>query len=52
MEELRAEAGCASHQIMAIMAHTQAKTSEIDTRAAERRILAADAFAELAGRDC
>lgn len=51
MGELLAEAGCSQHQIMAIMAHTQAKTSEIYTKGVERRILAADAFAALAGMD-
>ncbi|PTR15407.1 hypothetical protein [Cereibacter azotoformans] len=39
------------HQIMAIMAHTQAKTSEIYTKGVERRTLAAAAFAALAGMD-
>ncbi|RHZ92844.1 site-specific integrase [Cereibacter sphaeroides] len=47
--ELLAEAGCSQHQIMAIMAHTQAKTSEIYTKGAQRRVLAADAAAALAG---
>lgn len=37
-----AQAGCTQHQIMAVMAHTQAKTSEIYTRDANRQILAAD----------
>ncbi|PTM75830.1 tyrosine recombinase XerC [Cereibacter johrii] len=45
--ELLAEAGCSQHQIMAIMAHTQAKTSEIYTKGAQRRLLAADALAAL-----
>ncbi|GEM92476.1 integrase [Cereibacter sphaeroides] len=46
--ELLAEAGCTQHQIMALMAHTQAKTSEIYTKGAQRRLLAADAAAALA----
>lgn len=40
MGELLAEMGCSQHQIMAIMSHTQAKTSEVYTKGAERRILA------------
>lgn len=47
--EMMAEAGCTQHQIMAVMAHTQAKTSEIYTKGAERRILAADGMSALAG---
>lgn len=35
-----AEAGCTQHQIMAVMAHTQAKTSEIYTKGVNRRVLA------------
>jgi integrase len=46
---LLAEAGCSQHQIMAILAHTQAKTSEVYTRDAERRILAANAMQSMAG---
>ena len=46
--EMMAEAGCTQHQIMAVMAHTQAKTSEIYTRGAQRRILAADGVYALA----
>jgi hypothetical protein len=34
---------------MAILAHTQAKTSEVYTRDAERRILAAEAMKSMAG---
>lgn len=49
MAELMAEAGCTQHQIMAVMAHTQAKTSEVYTRGAERQILAADGIQALAG---
>lgn len=49
--EMMAEAGCTQHQIMAVMAHTQAKTSEIYTKGAERRILAADGVQALAGLD-
>lgn len=47
--ELLAEAGCSQHQIMAIMAHTQAKTSEVYTKGAQRRILSADASRAMAG---
>ena len=49
MAELLAESGCTQHQIMAVMAHTQAKTSEVYTKGAQRRILAADAAKALAG---
>lgn len=45
---LMAEAGATQHQIMAVMAHTEAKTSEIYTRGASRRALAADGIAALA----
>lgn len=44
-----ANAGCTQHQIMAVMAHTQAKTSEIYTREANRQILAADGIKALSG---
>lgn len=47
MGELMAENGCSQHQIMAVMAHTQARTSEVYTRGAERRTLAADGMAAL-----
>ena len=40
LAELLAEAGLSSRQIMAVMSHSQAATSEIYTRGAERRILA------------
>ncbi len=46
--ELMAEAGCTQHQIMAVMSHTQANTSEIYTKGAERRALAADGMQVLA----
>jgi len=49
--EMMAEAGCSQHQIMAVMAHTQAKTSEVYTKGAERRILAADGVRALASLD-
>ena len=51
LAELLAEAGCSQHQIMAILAHTQAKTSEVYTKGAQRRILAADAMQALAGME-
>lgn len=44
-----ANSGCTQHQIMAVMAHTQAKTSEIYTRDANRQILAADGIKALSG---
>lgn len=47
--ELLAEAGCTQYQIMAVMAHTQAKTSEVYTKGVERRNLAREAVAALAG---
>ena len=49
MAEMMAEAGCTQHQIMAVMAHTQAKTSEVYTKGAARKVLAADGIAALAG---
>ncbi|WP_417255326.1 site-specific integrase [Celeribacter halophilus] len=49
--ELMAESGCTQHQIMAVMSHTQAKTSEIYTKGAQRRILAADGVQALANLD-
>ena len=39
--ELMAEAGSSQYQIMAVMSHTEARTSEIYTKGAERRVLAA-----------
>lgn len=48
MAGMMAEAGCTQHQIMAVMAHTQAKTSEVYTKGAQRRILASDGMAALA----
>jgi integrase len=47
--ELLAELGCTQYQIMSVMAHTQAKTSEIYTKGIERRNLAREAVAMLAG---
>lgn len=49
MAETMAQAGCSQHQIMAVMAHTQAKTSEIYTKGVERRILADAGMRGLAG---
>lgn len=49
--EMMAEAGCTQHQIMAVMAHTQAKTSEVYTKGAQRRILAADGVQALTHLD-
>lgn len=45
--ELMAEGGATQHQIMAVMAHTQAKTSEVYTKGAERRVLASDGIRAL-----
>ncbi|CUH66860.1 site-specific tyrosine recombinase XerC [Thalassovita gelatinovora] len=42
MAELMAESGASQHQIMAVMAHTEARTSEIYTKGVERRALAAE----------
>lgn len=49
--ELLSEAGCSQYQIMAIMAHTQAKTSEIYTKGVQRRTLSSDAMQVLATLD-
>lgn len=49
--EMMAEAGASQHQIMAVMAHTHAKTSEIYTKGAARRILAADGMQALSALD-
>ncbi len=46
-----AENGATQHQIMAVMAHTQAKTSEIYTRGVDRRNLASSAMQAMAGMD-
>ena len=43
-----AEMGCSQHQIMAMLAHTRAQTSEIYTRSAQRRVLAKEASELLA----
>ncbi|MEO0485304.1 MAG: site-specific integrase [Pseudomonadota bacterium] len=45
--ELLAESGCSQHEIMAVMAHTEARTSEIYTRSAERKVLAANGMEAL-----
>ena len=44
---LTAEAGGFQYQIMAVMAHTQARASEIYTKGVERRGLAADGVSSL-----
>ena len=49
--EMMAESGCSQHQIMAVLAHTQAKTSEVYTKGAARQILASDGIKALAGLD-
>lgn len=48
MAELMAEAGCSQHQIMAVMSHTEARTSEVYTKGAQRKLLAADGIRALA----
>lgn len=45
--ELMAQSGCSQHQIMAVMAHTQARTSEVYTKGVQRRFLAADGIKAL-----
>ena len=45
--ELMAEAGASQHQIMAVMAHTQARTSEVYTKGVQRRGLASDGIKAL-----
>lgn len=49
--ELLALAGATQYHIMSIHGHTQAKTSEVYTRGANRRDLARDAFDKLSGMD-
>lgn len=49
--ELMAESGCSQHQIMAVMAHTEARTSEVYTKGVQRRLLAADGIRALAALD-
>lgn len=46
-----AENGATQHQIMAVMAHTQAKTSEVYTRGVNRRQLASSAMQAMVGMD-
>lgn len=46
---LLAELGCTQHQIMAVLGHTQAQTSEIYTKDVERAKLAKDAMEALNG---
>lgn len=52
VDEMMAQSGCSQYQVMAVMAHTQAKTSEIYTKGVERQILAADGVKALAALDC
>lgn len=49
--ELLAENGATQHQIMAVLAHTQAKTSEVYTKGVDRRNLASSAMQAMAGLD-
>jgi integrase len=51
MAELMAEAGSTQHQIMSVMSHTEARTSEVYTKGVERRGLAADGLKSLAALD-
>jgi integrase len=46
--DMMAEAGCTQHQIMAVMAHTEARTSEKYTKGVARRVLATDGMQALA----
>lgn len=48
---LLAEAGATQYEIMSLMAHTEAKTSEVYTKRVERPALAATAVARLAAVD-
>lgn len=48
---LLAQNGCTQYQVMAVMAHTQAKTNEIYTKDIERQILAADGVQALEALD-
>ena len=47
--DMLAEAGCTQHQIMDVMAHTQARTSEIYTKDVSRQNLAAAAMTLMSG---
>ena len=51
MGELMAEAGSTQYQIMSVMSHTEARTSEIYTKDVERRGLAADGLKSLGTLD-
>ena len=49
MADLLAESGATQHQIMAVMVLTQAKTSEIYTKGANRRQMAGEAMRLMEG---
>lgn len=49
--ELLAESGATQHGIMALMSHTQASTSEVYTKGAQRRLMAAEAMRAVRGLD-
>nr|WP_175497557.1 tyrosine-type recombinase/integrase [Roseivivax halotolerans] len=49
--ELLAGAGATQYEIMSLMSHTQAQTSEVYTRQTDRRTLAARAIARLSAID-
>ncbi|HGG04715.1 MAG TPA: site-specific integrase [Aliiroseovarius sp.] len=51
MAGLMAESGCTQHQIMAVMAHREARTSEVYTKGVQRRLLAADGIRTLGTLD-
>ena len=46
LAELLAECGCSQYEVMAILRHTEAKTSEVYTRNAERWTLAVNAMSK------
>ncbi|MCP5088105.1 MAG: tyrosine-type recombinase/integrase [Rhodobacteraceae bacterium] len=49
LAELLARAGCSSHEIMVILTHNKAQTSEVYTKGAERKILSRSAMSNLRG---
>jgi len=46
---LLAQSGATQYEIMSLMAHTQAKTSEVYTKSVERAALAAAAIRKMSG---
>lgn len=51
MAAVMAEAGSSQHQIMAVMSHSQARTSEVYTKGVERRLLASEGLQALKALD-